>query len=494
VFEIEGEHTTATVMGERDMFDDRFVEQVTQLVNHEAFTNRIVIQPDGHPGAGAVIGFTMALGDRVVPRTVGSDIGCGVEAASLGVEDLPMSYEEADERVRKAVPFGRSVHDFDSAMHIGNEFPWEAVTDRFERFNDSYAERSGREIDLAEHTPNGEYDLEYFKALCERVGYDLNRAIASAGTLGGGNHFLEIARSEREGDLWIVLHSGSRGLGSTVANYWQDRAIENRRAERAREAIDDLLDEGYGPYLEFDPETTSDAEVLLWLQGGMGESFMRKEQVRSDFEGEAIDDAFARLKEAIPSRGGNGEDDSDADAAEEDLAYLDGAEAHGYFVDMLFCQEYAATNRRRMVELACAALGLPEAPSEVLDSPHNVIDFEDGVIRKGATRVHEDERAVIPFTMQHGSILIEGKGNEEWNRSSPHGAGRLMSRTQAFDELSMEEYEDSMAGIYSTSVTAETLDESPSAYKSPAAIEAAMADTATIIDRLVPEHSLKAED
>ena len=492
MFEIDGEYTTATVMGERDMFDDRFVEQVQRLVDHEAFTNRVVIQPDGHPGAGAVIGFTMPLGEKVVPQTVGSDIGCGVEAAALGVEELPLSYAEADERIRGAVPVGRAVHDFDSAMHVGNDFPWAAVTDRFERFNASYAERSGREIDLEDHTPDGEYDLEYFKALCEKVGYDLNRAIASAGTLGGGNHFLELARSERESDLWIVLHSGSRGLGSTVANYWQNRAIETRRAERAREAIIDLLEAGYGPYLKFDPETSSDEDLLLWLQGGRGESFMRKERVREEFEGEAIDETFARLKEAIPGRGEAAEDDSDA--AKEDLTYLEGAEAHGYFVDMLFCQEYAATNRRRMVGLACEALGLPEAPVEILDSPHNVIDFEDGVIRKGATRVQEGERAVIPFTMRHGSIVIEGKGNAEWNRSSPHGAGRLMSRTQAFEALSMEEYEDLMDGIYSTSVTAETLDESPDAYKDPTAIEEAMAETATVLDRLVPEHSLKAED
>ncbi|PSP76273.1 RNA-splicing ligase RtcB [Halobacteriales archaeon QS_3_64_16] len=476
-------------MGERDMFDDRFVEQVQRLVDHEAFTNRVVIQPDGHPGAGAVIGFTMALGEKVVPQTVGSDIGCGVEAASLGIEELPVSYAEADDRIRETVPFGRAVHDFDNAMHIGNDFLWDTVTERFERFNSSYSERSGREIDLEEFTPNGEYDLGYFKALCERVGYNINRAIASAGTLGGGNHFLEVARSEQGGDLWIVLHSGSRGLGSTVANYWQDRAVETRRAERARETLAALLEEGYGPYLKFDPEKTSDDDLLLWLQGGMGESFMRKEKIREELEGEAIDETFARLKAAIPGRGEAVAGDSD-----EDLAFLEGAEAHGYFVDMLFCQEYAATNRRRMIELACEALSVPEAPVETLDSPHNVIDFEDSVIRKGATRVHENERAVIPFTMQHGSIIIEGKGNEEWNHSSPHGAGRLMSRTQAFEDLSMEEYEDLMNGIYSTSVTAETLDESPSAYKDPGAIEEAMAETATILDRLVPEHSLKAED
>lgn len=489
VFEIEGEYTTATVMGECDMFDDRFVEQVQQLVDHEAFTNRVVIQPDGHPGAGAVIGFTMPLDEKVVPSTVGSDIGCGVEAASLGIEELPVSYTEADERIREAVPFGRAVHDFDSAMHVGNDFPWDLLTERFERFNSSYSERSGREIDLEDHTPNGEYDLEYFKALCEMVGYNINRAIASAGTLGGGNHFLEVARSESDGDLWIVLHSGSRGLGSTVANYWQDRAIETRRAERAREAVAALLEEGYGPYLKFDPETTTDKDLLLWLQGGMGESFMRKGKIREEFEGEDIDETFARLKEAIPGRGEAAESDSD-----EDLAFLEGAEAHGYFVDMLFCQEYAATNRRQMVELACEALGLPKAPEEILDSPHNIIDFEDSVIRKGATRVHENERAVIPFTMRHGSILIEGKGNEEWNRSSPHGAGRLMSRTQAFEDLSMEEYEGLMDGIYSTSVTEDTLDESPDAYKDPTTIEEAMAETATVVDRLVPEHSLKAED
>ena len=492
MFEVEGKHTTATVMGEPDMFDETFVEQVQQIVDHEAFRNPVKVMADGHPGSGAVIGFTMALGERVVPNTVGVDIGCGVSSASLGVEELPMAYEDADERVREAVPFGRAVHGFKGAMHVGNEFPWEVVNDRFERFNAAYAERSDREIDLAEHTPNGEYDLDYFKTLCGRVGYDINRAVASAGTLGGGNHFVEIARSERDGDLRLVLHSGSRGLGLTVANYWQERAVENRRAERTRGAVDELVSAGYGPYLEFDPDATSDEDLLSWLQGGKGQSFMRKEKIRTDFEGEAIDETFARLKGAIPNR--SGDSGSGDDGADEELAYLDGSEAHGYFVDMLFCQQYAATNRRRMVELACEALGLPDAPIDVLDSPHNVIDFDDGVIRKGATRVHEGERAVIPFTMQHGSIVIEGTGNDEWNRSSPHGAGRLMSRTQAFEELSIDDYEELMDGIYSTSVTADTLDESPEAYKSPEAIERAMADTATVVDRLLVEHSLKAED
>ena len=485
MFEIEGEYTTATVMGEPELFDQTFVEQVQRLVDHEAFRNPVRIMPDGHPGSGAVIGFTMELGERVVPNTVGVDIGCGVSSANLGVNELSLPDEDADERIREAVPFGRRTHDFESAMHVGNDFPWDVVTNRFRRFNDSYSERFDREIDLADYTPGGEYDVEYFKGLCERVGYDVNRAISSAGTLGGGNHFVEIARSERDGDLWLVLHSGSRGLGLTVANYWQDRAVELRRAERARTTIADLVTEGYGPYLKFDPNETSDEDLLLWLQGGKGESFMRKEAIRADFEDEGIDAAFTRLKEAIPTNEA---------AADDDLAYLDGPEAEGYFVDMLFCQQYAATNRKRMVELACKALGLPEAPTEVIDSPHNVIDFEDGVIRKGATRVHEDEVAVIPFTMADGSILIEGTGNEAWNRSAPHGAGRLMSRTQAFDELSMDDYEGRMEGVYSTSVTEDTLDESPEAYKSPAAVEAAMAETARVVDRLVPEHSLKAED
>jgi RNA-splicing ligase RtcB len=222
----------------------------------------------------------------------------------------------------------------------------------------------------------------------------------------------------------------------------------------------------------------------------MGESFMREEQIRSAFDGEAINETFERLKEAIPEGGSKG----------NDLDYLAGGEAYGYFVDMLFAQQYAATSRHMMITRIYDALGLSaplvsgESLPPVLDSPHNLIDFEDSVIRKGATQVHEGERAVIPFTMKHGSIIIEGKGNEEWNRSSPHGAGRAMSRTQAFEDLEVEDYEQIMDGIYSTSVTAETLDESPQSYKDPALIEQAMSETATVVDRLVPEHSLKAEN
>lgn len=490
MFEITGEYTTAVVQGEKELFDETFFEQVQEIVNHEAFTGDVRIMSDGHAGSGAVIGFTMPVGEKVVPGTVGVDIGCGVAASNTGVEELPVTYAEADDLIRESVPFGRQVHDFDSAMHIGEEFPWERVNDRFEQFADSYEREFGTRIALEEHTPNGEYDLEYFKALCEKVGYNVNRAISSMGTLGGGNHFVEIARSENEGDLWIVLHSGSRGMGMAVAQYWQQRASDLRNMEESRQAVDALIEDGYGPYLKFDPVEVSDEDLYQWLTGGMGESFIREEQIRSAFDGEAINEAFERLKEAIPEGESKG----------NDLDYLAGQEAYGYFVDMLFAQQYAATSRQMMIARIYDALGLStplvsgESLPPVLDSPHNLIDFEDSVIRKGATRVHEGERAVIPFTMKHGSIIIEGKGNEEWNRSSPHGAGRAMSRTQAFEDLDLEDYEHLMDGIYSTSVTAETLDESPQSYKDPALIEQAMSETATVVDRLVPEHSLKAEN
>jgi RNA-splicing ligase RtcB len=301
--------------------------------------------------------------------------------------------------------------------------------------------------------------------------------IKSAGTLGGGNHFIEFAQARESGEYWLVIHSGSRYLGKSVAEYWQQRATKYRQADAIREAIPDK----YTEYLKFDPEEVSDGELYAWVTGGMGESHLRKGKIRADFEGseiEAVFDSLAQPQEVLTER-------------KDDLDWLEGREAHGYYIDMLFAQQYARWNRELMSEAICETLGTD--PVDRFQSIHNYIDFRDMTIRKGATPARDGQRLVVPFNMAEGSILARGKGNGEFHQTAPHGAGRVMSRRQAHEEGSVEEFESAMEGIYSESVVESVLDEAPMAYKSADAIASAIEPTADIVDWLYVRHNIKAK-
>nr|WP_233341038.1 RtcB family protein [Haloprofundus sp. MHR1] len=480
--ELNGVHTSARVMvDDESLVDDNCLDQIQTLVDHPAFTEPVRVMPDTHWGAGAPVGFTMPLGERIVPNVVGVDIGCGMCVTNLG-EDLPLSDAERERRVRDAVPMGRSVHDYDDAPHLVDEFPFERTNERFERFDAAYRERFGELVDPIEFEFDG-YDGEYFKSLCRRVLADRNPSmghiIQSAGTLGGGNHFVEFARARDSGEYWLVIHSGSRYLGLAVAQYWQQRASEYRAADAIRESIA----EGDERFLKFDPETVSDADLFEWVTGGKGESYIRKDRVREAFDGKDIEHAFDRLADIRPS--------TDEDRPGSDLDWLEGREAHGYFVDMLFAQQYARWNRDLMSDAVCEALGVDAV--DRFQSTHNFVDFRDLTIRKGATPAREGQRLVVPFNMADGSILARGKGNEAYHSTAPHGAGRVMSRTAAFETLSLDEFDAAMDGVYSESVVESVLDEAPMAYKSAQSIAEALEPTAEIVDRLDVVHNLKAK-
>ena len=492
--EIEGDATTARVMvDDESLVEDNALEQVQTLADHPAFTEPIRVMPDTHWGAGAPVGFTMPLPDAVVPNVVGVDVGCGMAATNLG-SDLPLDDATRDRRVREAVPMGRSVHDYDDAVHLVDKFPFERANEAFEQFAARYRERFDREIDPVGFDFDG-YDGAYFKSLCDRVlagrSSGMSHVIQSAGTLGGGNHFLEFARGRESGDYWLVVHSGSRYLGLAVAEYWQERATRYRRADEIRAAIP----EEYERFLKFDPERVSDGDLFEWVTGGKGESHVRKERLRTELEGKAIERAFETLGSLAPTddtADADGEQDSDADAFGDDLAALYGREAHGYYVDMLFAQQYARWNRALMSEAVCDALGVE--PVERFQSVHNYVDFADLTIRKGATPAREGQRLVVPFDMADGSVIARGRGNEAYNETAPHGAGRRMGRREAHETLSVDEFETAMEGVYSESVGDETLDEAPMAYKPAAAIREALTPTAEVVERLDPVHNLKATE
>ncbi|MEZ3116903.1 RtcB family protein [Halobaculum sp. MBLA0147] len=510
--EIDGDATTARVMvDDESLVEDNAVEQVRTLADHPAFTEPIRVMPDTHWGAGAPIGFTMPLPDAVVPNVVGVDIGCGMAATNLG-DELPLSDAERERRVREAVPMGRSTHDYEDSPHLVDEFPFERATDVFDAFADAYAERFDAEIDPIGFDFDG-YDEAYFKDLCERVlrgrSSGMGHVIRSAGTLGGGNHFVEFAQGRESGDYWLVIHSGSRYLGLAVAEYWQERATRYRRADAIREAIP----AEYEQFLKFDPERVSDGDLFEWVTGGKGESHVQKERVRETLDGPEIERAFDVLGRLHPdaddttgdaagsgdttdadaeSTDGADPESSDDDAFDEDLAALYGREAHGYYVDMLFAQQYARWNRELMSEAICEALGVE--PVDRFQSPHNLVDFGDLTIRKGATPAREGQRLVIPFDMAQGSVIARGRGNAEWNETAPHGAGRRMGRRDAHESLSLEEFEAAMDGVYSESVLDDTLDEAPMAYKPAEAVADALEPTAEVVEWLDPVHNLKAHE
>lgn len=471
MFEIEGAQTTAVVHGEQDAFDEAFVEQVQEITDHEAFEDgRIRIMPDGHAGAGAVIGLTMPMTERVCPNTIGVDIGCGMRAVRL--DDLgeydpddPEELSELDEQIREEIPMGYSVHDRNE-YHMRDDFPWDVCAEKLATFNEH---SSFDEIEA-------DYGIEYFKDVCQRVGYDVTRAINSLGTLGGGNHFVELARSELTGDVWCVIHSGSRGIGAAIAQYWQNRATE----ERQRAFILEHVPDEHWQYVVPDRD---DPELVAWFQGGTGQSYIDSEAIREDCEDNyRIGEIHDEIREGHP-------DNRDGDT---DLDYLEGESIAGYIRDMVFAQTYAHESRRQMTAAVADVVGVE--PSSHIDSVHNYIHFRDQIIRKGACRAQSGQRAIIPFNMAEGSLIVRGLGKDEWNRSCPHGAGRQMSRTEAFDTVTLADFEASMDGIVSTSVTEDTIDEAPAAYKDTESVEESLTDAASITDRLTPLLNVKALD
>ncbi len=392
--EYRGKYGKATSM--IDEMDPATVKQIYEFLNHEAFTNQIAIMPDCHKGNGAVIGFTMPLTDKVIPNVVGVDIGCGMLSINVGKRVFEkFTKEDIDDIIREKIPFGKNVRANDT-------FEWDrfykgtnrAIRDFVMAYNKSDI-RTTRIVKVLPVT-----DEQYMVWMCEEIGMDYHRYLASMGTLGGGNHFIEFSKSEETGDYWLTVHSGSRQFGLKVCQFHQRNA-------------------------------------------GKGE-----------------------------------------------LAYLEGWDAFGYLVDMVIAQRYADLNRMVMATEIMESLDL--MASETIVSVHNFIDFNDFIIRKGAITSYKGQKMIIPWNMEDGIILCEGKSNPEWNYSAPHGAGRAGSRRWAKDNFSSELAEERMKkkGIFSSCVP---VDEVKEAYKDPSIVEKYLAPTATVIDRLAPVMNFKSK-
>lgn len=382
-----------------ETLEDEAKEQIRKLAEHSVSDgSKIRIMPDAHAGAGCTIGTTMTIADRVCPNLVGVDIGCGMLAVNIGKVEI--DYAKLDRVIRANVPSG---------MNIRNE-------------------------------PIEDFDFRGIR--CPNA--DLNRAKLSLGTLGGGNHFIEIDKDSC-GYLWLVIHSGSRHLGLEVANYYQNLAVKQMGA--------------------LPPDYIKSVVEELKKQG-------RQNEIE-----ETVSKIKAEKREAVKNK---------------DLSYLEGVALDAYLYDMGIVQDFAKANREAIAKQIMGAMGF--SPLRQFHTIHNYIDLQNKILRKGAVSAQSGEELVIPMNMRDGVFLCYGLGNSDWNYSAPHGAGRIMSRKKARETISAEEYQLSMEGIFTTSVGYGTIDEAPMAYKNAEEIRKLIQPTCGVIDLMKPQYNFKASE
>ena len=387
------------------------LDQINTLMEQPAFSDcKVRIMPDVHAGAGCVIGFTADLGDKVIPNIVGVDIGCGMLTVNLGKIDI--DYAMLDDVIRKRVPCGREVHEPSSIYRPKVRFP----------------------------------KLQELR--CYRELKDSKRLERSIGTLGGGNHFIEIDEGT-DGTKYLVIHTGSRNLGKQVADYYQNLAVE--------------------------------------LMQGKDELLAKQEQLIAEYKAQGrkkeIQAAIKELHRAYRPK--------DIDIPKP-LCYLTGKYREDYLNDMKICQEFAQLNR---VHISLAIMeGMGWSPVSVFETIHNYIEFETNMVRKGAISAKAGEKLLIPINMRDGCIVGVGKGNDDWNQSAPHGAGRIMSRMKAREVVSLDTFREAMDGIFTTSVCAETVDEAPMVYKSMDEIVKNIEGTVDILEIIKPVYNFKASE
>lgn len=395
MFELNGKFNNCKIF--TDMADNETISQLMTLLNQQcAEGSKIRIMPDTHAGKGCVIGTTMTIKDKVIPNLVGVDIGCGMYAIKLKESDIDC--ERLDNVIRNYVPSGFDIHNH--AIAKSN------ITDII-------------------------------------APIDVDRAMRSLGTLGGGNHFIEMNR-DKTGALWLVIHTGSRHLGIEVCKHYQKLAYSKLNKDSYGQKVNDLI-------------------ANLKLQGRQSEIEVELKKLKS----KTI---------AIP----------------EDLAYVEGQDFENYIHDMKITQEHAMINRETIAQQIIKHMGFTIV--DAFQTIHNYIDTDNMILRKGSVSAANGETLIIPMNMRDGSLICRGKGNADWNNSAPHGAGRLMSRSQAKSNITLEEFQNSMQGIYSTSVTSSTIDESPMAYKPMESIIENVKDTVDIIDIIKPIYNFKASD
>lgn len=399
MLELKGKYADARVF--TDVVDNESISQVINLLNQPYVEGtKIRMMPDIHAGAGCTIGTTMTISDKVCPNLVGVDIGCGME--TIRIRETHIEPQKLDKVIREGIPSGFSIRE---------------KTHRFVS-----------EIDLS-------------KLFCAKY-VNMDRALCSIGTLGGGNHFIE-ANKDDAGNIYVVIHSGSRHLGLQVANYYQEAA--------------------YKSLTTYSQEELSSIIEKLKAEG-------RKKEIQKTLQ------QIKAKHSPVP----------------KPLAYVEGELFEQYIHDMKIAQQYAQINRRAMMDVIVKGMGFHV--EEQFTTIHNYIDTDHMILRKGAVSAQAGEKLLIPINMRDGSLICTGKGNPDWNYSAPHGAGRLMSRSAAKETFTVSEFKTQMDGIYTTSVGRSTLDECPMAYKNMDDIVNNIGPTVTIEAVIKPIYNFKAGD
>ena len=412
---VKGKYSKASVFA--SIVEKEALSQIKEICNQPfSKDSNIAIMPDVHSGKGCTIGFTMTLKDKVCPNLVGVDIGCGMMVVELG--NIEIDFKKLDDVIRTYIPSGRDCRSTENIEELRN--------------SPEYKESIFEPLETI---------LSSLRANISKP-YELIRI----GTLGSGNHFIEIDE-DSEGNKYLVIHTGSRHLGVEVCNYYMEKANEScvgslhQRDLKIREMIAKFKEEGRQREIEAE-----------------------KNRILSTF----------KISES------------------NDLAYVEGDNYQNYIEDMKLSQKYASLNRELIASLICSHMGWKAI--KTWTTMHNYIDLDKNILRKGAISLDKGEKALIPLSMKEGALIVIGKGNPNYNYSGPHGAGRLMSRAMARKAISLEDFEKSMEGIYTTCVNKDTIDESPFAYKRKEDILPMLEDTAEIIKQIKPLYNFKASD
>lgn len=405
MFEIQGKYTKAQVF--TDNMEQEAIGQVLQLCNQDFLTGcKVAIMPDVHAGKGCVVGFTADLGDKVIPNIVGVDIGCGMLVVKLG--KIKPDLEELDRVIHRYIPAGFEVRE----------------------------------------EPYFKWWWPFENMLCYEQLEKRDRLLRGIGSLGGGNHFIELA-IDPDGEYFLVIHTGSRNLGKQVAEFYQKLAINECTVR-----------------FDFKKE-----------QKKLIEKFQKEKKSH------LIQAEINKLKR---------EYDILQPKYDDNLCFLTGDFRYRYLNDMQICQVYAEENRKVIAEIILRQFGASFYNFESFTTIHNYISKKDNIIRKGAVSAYEGEELIIPMNMRDGSIIAIGKGNPDWNFSAPHGAGRLMSRSKAKQQLNLNDFIHEMKDIYSSTVTDNTLDEAPMAYKPMQEIIGNIKDTVEIVKIITPVYNFKS--
>ena len=399
MIELKGKFAEAKVF--TDVVDNESISQVINLLNQPYVEgSKVRMMPDIHAGAGCTIGTTMTIKDKICPNLVGVDIGCGME--TIRIKETHIEPQKLDKVIRANIPSGFEIR--------------------------SVPHRYAKDIDLS--------DLHCAKRV------NTNRAYNSIGTLGGGNHFIE-ANKDETGNIYIVVHSGSRHLGLEIANFYQESAYKSLTSYSKEEI---------------------DAVITQLKESG------RQKEIQNILK------EMKAKKSPVP----------------KPLAYVEGDMFERYLHDMKIAQKFASLNRQAMMDIIVKEMGLHVV--EQFTTIHNYIDVDNMILRKGSVSAKDGERLIIPIYMRDGSLICTGKGNSDWNYSAPHGAGRLMSRSAAKETFTVSEFKKQMEGIFTTSVNRSTLDECPMAYKSIEDIVGNIEPTVSIDAILKPIYNFKAGD